>query len=184
MVFRYAILVALILQTKSLNASNENDNHKQLHPPVHIQENGYAITVLFLRYQQEDNHESAAAIGEVHYIQTEPFIPELNYVWKVHGDEIASVFLYQGNPEGLPGKSLFVITRSSIENDSFQGSVYSALELPVILQERLALKFFPGDSLNEALKTCYEGIDLDTDQAITCLYKDEASIARLLNTGI
>ncbi|MFT6463621.1 hypothetical protein [Halopseudomonas sp.] len=181
--FKYAALMVLMLQAKLVNADNETKNHRQFHPPVNIQENGYSITALFLRYQQKDSRESAAATGEIHYIQTEPFLPELNYVWKTNGDEIASVFLYGGHPENRPGKSLFVITKSSIENDSFKGSVYSALELPVILQGRLALEFFPGDPLDEALKTCYEGIDLDTGQAVTCLYKDEASIARFLNTG-
>ncbi|MFN3581232.1 MAG: hypothetical protein ACK4VV_12260 [Pseudomonas sp.] len=183
MVFKCAALVVLMLQAKSVNADNEIKNHRQFHPPVNIQENGYTITALFLRYQQKDSRESAAATGEVHYIQTEPFLPELNYVWEINGDEIASVFLYDGHRENRPGKSLFVITKSHIENDSFQGGVYSALELPVILQGRLALKFFPGDPLDEALKTCYEGVDLDADQAVTCLYKDEASITKFLDTG-
>lgn len=183
MVFRCAALVFLMFQVKSLNASNYAENHRQFHPPVNIQENEYSITALFLKYQQEDSSEPVAATGEVHYIQTEPFLPELNYVAKVYGDEIASVFLYDGHPEKRPGKSLFVITKSSIENESFQGSVYSALELPVISQGSLALKYFPGDPLDEALKTCYEGVDMDADQTVTCCYKDEASITRFLNTG-
>ena len=176
--FKVATCLSLALTTQFTQASEGNPSNyqKQLHPPVKITEEGASIAVLFLKSNSEE------ATGEIVYLQTEPFLPELNYVWKIVDDEIVANFVYSGDSEAR-GKSLFLITRNKINNSSFHGHSYSSMELPLILEDKkLILTYFPEDLAEEKLTNCYDGYDPSSHEKMICPYKDELSVKKYLRS--
>lgn len=121
------------------------------------------------------------ANGEIYYFQIQPLASALEYVWKVEGDQIASVFFYDWKAPERAGRSMYVLTKSVISNKAFEGVSYSAMEFPLISEgDHLSLSFFPGDSQDSRLQNCYEGRNLESNEIINCTYNNASSIKKYL----
>lgn len=121
--------------------------------------------------------------GEVFYISRKPFIPKLNYVWKIEDEEVSSVFFYEWKTQPKAGKSLFLLTRRTLSDSLCSGYVYSVIEFPLIKEKnQISLAFFPGDLQESALTNCRDGRDLSTGKTVICPYKTAASIKSYLSS--
>lgn len=156
----------------------------ELHPPVIAEYEGAEIIVLFTKSNMKnDIHNAHVPDGEVFYISRRPFIPKLNYVWKIEDEEVSSVFFYEWKTQPKAGKSLFLLTRNRLSNNSFSGYEYSVIEFPLIKEgSQLSLVFFPGDLQESTLTNCRDGRDLSSGKTVTCPYKTAASVKNYLSS--
>lgn len=155
----------------------------ELHPPVVASLGDQKITVFFLKNNLKTQvtgvHVPAA---EIFYSPANATRPELNYVWKVEGDEIASVFFHERKTPERAGKSMYVLTKRKESNRSFEGFSYSVLELPLRNDDnQLSLNFFRGDLPESEFQNCRDGLDLEESQDVVCAYKDAASVKKRLS---
>ena len=154
----------------------------ELHPSVVASLGDQKITVFFLK------NNLKGQVGGVHVPDAEIFYapmnavkPSLNYVWKVEGEQIASVFFFVRKFPERAGKSMFVLTETPESNNGFQGVSYSTQELHLVTNgDRLSLEFLRGNAYPPELQNCYEGRDLDKGIDVECAYKDAASIKKFL----
>lgn len=156
----------------------------ELHPPIMISEKNKKTVILFLKNNLKDEIKTAhVANGEIYYLQVQPIIPELNYVWKVEGDQISSVFFYEWTSPERAGKSMYLLTKTMISNNLFEGVSYSVTEFPILLEgEKLSLNFFPGDIQDSKLQNCHDGVNLKDNTSIICPYKTAHSIKKYLES--
>ncbi|WP_244142423.1 hypothetical protein [Pseudomonas allokribbensis] len=154
----------------------------ELHPPVVASLGDQKITVFFLKNNLKDQvRDVHVPDAEIFYAPMSAVKPSLNYVWKVEGEKIASVFFFERNFPERAGKSMFVLTKTPESNTGFQGVSYSTQELHLVKNgDRLSLEFFRGNTYPPELQNCYEGRDLDKGISVECAYKDAASIKKFL----
>ena len=154
----------------------------ELHPPVVASLGGQKITVFFLKNNLK---EQAAGVhvpaAEIFYSALSAAKPTLNYVWKVEGEQIASVFFFERKSPARAGKSMFVLTKNKISHSHFEGDSYSVLELPLFKDgDQLSMQFFRGDPPEPEFQNCRDGLNLEDDVEVECAYKDAASIRKRL----
>ena len=155
----------------------------EMHSPVLISAEGKSAVAFFLKNNLKGKIKEHVADGEIYFMQNKPLVLGLNYVWKVEGDRIASVFFYDWNSPERKGRSMFILTESDVSDESFEGKVYSVMELPVVVEEGgLSLVYFKGDLLDSRLQSCHEGIDLRDGSKVSCAYKDAGDIKIYLST--
>lgn len=180
---------ALILQitfaaVMQVSAADSQDPRYvgELHPPVIASDKNEKIAVFFLKNNFKTSIANThIATGEIYYFQVQPLAPELKYVWKVEGDQISSVFFYNWKTPSRIWRSMYVLTKTSVSNQAFNGTSYSTMELPLILENgNLSLNFFPGDRQDSKLQNCYEGRYIESSTVVTCAYKDANSIKKYL----
>ncbi|WP_256587186.1 hypothetical protein [Pseudomonas sp. Irchel s3a12] len=154
----------------------------ELHPPVVASLGDQKITVFFLKNNLKGQvREGHVPYAEIFYITTNAVKPSLNYVWKVEGEQIASVFFFERKFPEQSGKSMFVLTKQKVSHSQFEGDSYSVLELPLVKDgEQLALRFFSGDPPDPELENCLDGRNLADDVKVECAYKDATSIKKRL----
>lgn len=184
----YKILSAIWLTIclEGLSSAVARDLHyvAELHPPVVAKYKGAEIIVLFTKSNMKNEiHSLPVPDGEIFYISKQPFIPKLNYVWKIEDEEVSSVFFYEWKTQPKAGKSLFLLTRSTLSDSLFSGYVYSVMEFSLIKEgSQLSLAFFPGDLQESALTNCRDGRDLSTGKTVICPYKTAASVKSYLSS--
>ncbi|WP_348970321.1 hypothetical protein [Pseudomonas atacamensis] len=154
----------------------------ELHPPVVASLGDQKITVFFLKNNLKGQvREGHVPYAEIFYTTTNAVKPSLNYVWKVEGEQIASVFFFERKFPEQAGKSMFVLTKQKVSHSQFEGDSYSVLELPLVKdREQLALRFFSGDPPDPELENCLDGRNLADDVKVECAYKDATSIKKRL----
>ncbi len=154
----------------------------ELHPPVVASLGDQKITVFFLKNNLKGQvREGHVPYAEIFYTTTNAVKPSLNYVWKVEGEQIASVFFFERKFPEQAGKSMFVLTKQKVSHSQFEGDSYSVLELPLVKDgEQLALRFFSGDPPDPELENCLDGRNLADDVKVECVYKDATSIKKRL----
>lgn len=154
----------------------------ELHPPVVASLGDQKITVFFLKNNLKGQvREGHVPYAEIFYTTTNAVKPSLNYVWKVEGEQIASVFFFERKFPEQAGKSMFVLTKQKVSHSQFEGDSYSVLELPLVKDgEQLALRFFSGDPPDPELENCLDGRNLADDVKVECAYKDATSIKKRL----
>ncbi|WP_256579914.1 hypothetical protein [Pseudomonas sp. Irchel s3h9] len=154
----------------------------ELHPPVVASLGDQKITVFFLKNNLKGQvREGHVPYAEIFYITTNAVKPSLNYVWKVEGEQIASVFFFERKFPEQSRKSMFVLTKQKVSHSQFEGDSYSVLELPLVKDgEQLALRFFSGDPPDPELENCLDGRNLADDVKVECAYKDATSIKKRL----
>ncbi|MCP1442649.1 hypothetical protein J3D54_001781 [Pseudomonas sp. GGS8] len=163
-------------------SASDSQTIGELHPPVVASLGDQKITVFFLK------NNLKGQVGGVHVPDAEIFYapmnamkPSLNYVWKVEGEQIASVFFFERKFPERAGKSMFVLTETPESNNGFQGVSYSTQELHLVKNgDRLSLEFLRGNAYPPELQNCYEGRDLDKGIDVACAYNDAASIKKFL----
>lgn len=180
----FATLLVFCLDSSPSALASDLHYVAELHPPVIAEYEGAEIIVLFTKNNMKnDIHNVPVPSGEVFYMSRRPFIPKLNYVWKIEGEEVSSVFFYEWKTQPKAGKSLFLLTRNLLSNSSFSGYVYSVIEFPLIKEgSQLSLAFFPGDLQESALTNCRDGRDLSTGETVICPYKTAASVKSYLSS--
>jgi hypothetical protein len=169
--------------TQALAADGSDPRYVgELHPPVTISYRNKKMTVLFLKNNFKNSIEGThIATGEIYYIQVQPLTPEFKYVWKVEGDQISSVFFYDWKALERAGRSMYILTKTMISNQTFEGYSYSVMELPIISDgDKLSLNFFPGDPQDFNLQNCYEGLYFEEGKTVTCAYKSASEIKAYL----
>ncbi|TFH77144.1 hypothetical protein E4J90_27755 [Pseudomonas kribbensis] len=154
----------------------------ELHPPVVASLGDQKITVFFLKNNLKDQvRDVHVPDAEIFYAPMNAVKPSLNYVWKVEGEQIASVFFFERKFPERAGKSMFVLTKHKVLHEHFEGDSYSVLELPLFKDgDHLALQFFRGDPPDPELQNCRDGIDQEEGVEVECAYKDAASIKKYL----
>ncbi|WP_423204545.1 hypothetical protein PGC34_28130 [Pseudomonas kribbensis] len=154
----------------------------ELHPPVVASLGDQKITVFFLKNNLKDQvRDVHVPDAEIFYAPTNAVKPSLNYVWKVEGEQIASVFFFERKFPERAGKSMFVLTKHKVLHKHFEGDSYSVLELPLFKDgDHLALQFFRGDPPDPELQNCLDGINREDGLEVVCAYKDAASIKKYL----
>lgn len=154
----------------------------ELHPPVVASLGDQKITVFFLKNNLKGQvKEGHVPDAEIFYTTTNAVKPSLNYVWKVEGEQIASVFFFERKFPEQAGKSMFVLTKQKVSHSQFEGDSYSVLELPLVKDgDQLALRFFSGDPPDPELENCLDGLNLADDVKVECAYKDAVSIKKRL----
>lgn len=154
----------------------------ELHPPVVASLGDQKITVFFLKNNLKDRVRDVHVPGaEIFYAPMNAVKPSLNYVWKVEGEQIASVFFFERKFPERAGKSMFVLTKHKVLHEHFEGDSYSVLELPLFKDgDHLALQFFRGDPADPELQNCLDGINREDGVEVVCAYKDAASIKKRL----
>lgn len=154
----------------------------ELHPPVMVSEDNKKLVVYFLKSNFKNSiSEAHIAAGEIFYVQVHPLKADLKYIWKIEGEEVTSVFFYDWKTPSRAGKTMYVLTRSPISSNHFNGVLYSTLAIPIISEgDTLSLIFFPGDPQDPKLQSCYEGIYLETKKATHCTYKNAGAIKKYL----
>ncbi|UQS13384.1 hypothetical protein [Pseudomonas sp. HS6] len=150
----------------------------EFHPTVVASLGEEKIAVFFLKNSLKAlAKEEHVADAEIYYSSLSSGKPSLNYVWKVEGDQIASVFFYEWKSPARAGKSMFVLTKRKVSNSAFDGFAYSVMELPIRREGgSVSLLHFSGDLPDPALDNCLEGADLVAGNKVVCAYKDAASI--------
>lgn len=157
----------------------------ELHPPVVASLGDQKITVFFLKNNLKGQvKEGHVPDAEIFYTSMSAVKPSLNYVWKVEGEQIASVFFFERKFPERAGKSMFVLTKNKVldrQYSHFEGDSYSLLELPLFMDgDHLALQFFRGDPPEPEFQNCRDGLNLEDDVEVECAYKDAASIKKRL----
>jgi hypothetical protein len=154
----------------------------ELHPPVIASLGNQKITVFFLKNNLKGKVvETHVPYAEIFYSPINVAKPSLNYVWKIEGEQIASVFFYERKFSDKTQKSMYVLMKSKVSNAGFEGASYSVIELPLIRNgDELSVAFFSGDQEYPALQNCSDGRDLATGKDVVCPYKDAASIKKYL----
>lgn len=178
-----ALLVYLAATMQALAVgSNDSRYVGELHPSVIVSEKDRKVVVVFLKSNFKNSIEGAhVATGEIYYLQVQPLVPALKYVWKVEGDQISSVFFFDWKTPGKSGRSMYVLTKNIVSNQVFEGYSYSVMELPIILDgNELSLNFFPGDLQDSKLQNCYEGLYLEEGKVVSCAYKSAGDIKEYL----
>jgi len=155
----------------------------ELHPPVVAAVGQQKIVVYFLKNNLKDKIKDVhVADAEIFYSSMNADKPTLNYVWKIEGEQITSVFFYEWKSPDRSGKTMYVLTKSKLSNSEFDGVMYSTMELPIIKDgDKLSVSFFPGDSSDSILQNCREGRELATGKNAICAYKDAGSIKKYLS---
>lgn len=150
----------------------------EFHPTVVASLGEEKIAVFFLKNSLKAiAKEEHVADAEIYYSSLSSGKPSLNYVWKVEGDQIASVFFYEWKSPARAGKSMFVLTKRKLSNSAFDGIAYSVMEFQIRRDGgSVSLLHFSGDLPDPALDNCMEGADLVTGNKVVCAYKDAASI--------
>jgi hypothetical protein len=157
----------------------------ELHPPV-IASDGdkNEIVVFFLKNEFKDsiaNHH--VGNGEIYYFPLHPIVKRLEYVWKIEGEEVISVFFYTWGESRLMGKSMFVLTRNGVSNKKYKGFSYSVTEFPFVREAgHLGLAFFEGDHQDEKLQNCFDGTNLEENKHLSCEYKSADNIKKYLKS--
>ncbi|WP_426233677.1 hypothetical protein [Pseudomonas sp. TWP3-2] len=162
--------------------ANDPQTIGQLHPPVVASLGDQKITVFFLKNNLKDQvREAHVPDAEIFYAPVDAPTPSLNYVWKVEGEEIASVFFFERKSPARAGKSMFVLTKRKVSDSHFEGSSYSVLELPLFRDgDHLSLQFFRGDPPEPEFQNCRDGLNKEDDVEVECAYKDAASVKKRL----
>ncbi len=156
----------------------------ELHPPVEISIGQEKISLFFLQNNLKliatDAHVPTA---EVFYLSEASHKLSLNYVYKIEGDQIASVFFYDWVSREKEGKSMFVLMKSRLSTKEFEGFTYSTMEFPIVKDgQHMAVKFFPKDLPDSVLGNCTEGRNLINGEAVSCGYKTAIDIKKYLVT--
>ena len=154
----------------------------ELHPPVVASLGDQKITVFFLKNNLKEQATGVhVPTAEIFYSALNAAKPTLNYVWKVEGEQIASVFFFERKSPARAGKSMFVLTKNKISHSHFEGDSYSVLELPLFKDgDQLSMQFFRGDPPEPEFQNCRDGLNLEDDVEVECAYKDAASIRKRL----
>jgi hypothetical protein len=175
----FGLMVGLLAQ---LAWASDPQTIGELHPPVVASLGDQKITVFFLKNNLKGQvREGHVPYAEIFYTTTNAVKPSLNYVWKVEGEQIASVFFFERKFLEQAGKSMFVLTKQKVSHIQFEGYSYSVLELPLFKDgDQLALRFFSGDPPDPELQNCLDGRNLADDVKVECAYKDAASIKKRL----
>lgn len=162
--------------------ANDPQTIGQLHPPVIASLGDQKITVFFLQNNLKGQaREVHVPDAEIFYAPMDATKPSLNYVWKVEGGEIASVFFFERKSPERAGKSMFVLTKHNVSDSHFEGSSYSVLELPLFRDgDHLSLQFFRGDPPEPEFQNCRDGLNKEDDVEVECAYKDAASVKKRL----
>lgn len=175
----FGFMVALLAQQA---IASDPQTIGELHPPVIASLGDQKITVFFLKNNLKGQvKEGHVPYAEIFYTSMNAVKPSLNYVWKVEGEQIASVFFFERKFPEQAGKSMFVLTKQKVSHSQFEGDSYSVLELPLVKDgDQLALRFFSSDPPDPELQNCLDGLNLEDDVAVECAYKDAASIKKRL----
>ncbi|MEB0225359.1 hypothetical protein RHM58_07515 [Pseudomonas sp. 10S4] len=182
-VFSGVCALAIMIGLSSQSALAEDARTiGELHPPVIASLGDQKITVFFLKNNLKGKVvETHVPYAEIFYSPINVAKPSLNYVWKIEGEQIASVFFYERTLPDRAQKSMYVLMRSKASNAGFEGVSYSVMELPLIKNgDELSVAFFTGDQEYPALQNCNDGRDLTTGKEVVCPYKDAASIKKYL----
>jgi hypothetical protein len=183
-IFKRVLILQITFSTmQSLAADNTDPRYVgELHPPLVVSDKERKIVVLFLKSNLKGSIENThVATGEIYYLQAQPLKPELKYVWKIEGNQISSVFFYDWKSPERRGRSMYVLTKSRISNRLFEGASYTTMEFPIILEgNKLSLNYFPGDLQDPEFQNCYEGLYLESREAVTCAYKNSGDIKNYL----
>lgn len=178
-----ALLISVLMAVGALAAGDSDSRYvDEFHPSVVVSEGGSKIVVLFLKNNfQRSIKDAHVPSGEIYFIQVQPLASKLKYVWKVEGDQISSVFFHGSKSLRREVRSMYVLMKTLVSNQLFEGYSYSVMEFPIILEgDKLSLDFFPGDHQDAKLQNCYEGIYLEEDKAVTCPYKSASGIKKYL----
>lgn len=154
----------------------------ELHPPVVASIEQQKVSVFFLKNNLKggatDVHVPSA---EVFYSSIVSNRPSFNYVGKIEGDEIASVFFYDWMSPEKKGKSMYVLTKSHASSTTFEGVTYTTMEFPIIKDgNNVTVSFFPKDLPDAVLQNCSEGRNLINGEPISCAYKNPVDIKKYL----
>lgn len=182
-VFSGICVLAIVIGLSSQSALAEDARTiGELHPPVIASLGDQKITVFFLKNNLKEKVVGThVPYAEIFYSPMNVAKPSLNYVWKIEGEQIASVFFYERKLPDRAQKSMYVLVRNKVSNAGFEGVAYSAIELPLIKNGgELSVAFFSGDQGFPALQNCNDGRDLTTGKEVVCPYKDAASIKKYL----
>ncbi|WP_256575663.1 hypothetical protein [Pseudomonas sp. R16(2017)] len=173
------VMAGLLVQPVS---ASDPQTIGQLHPPVVASLGDQKITVFFLKNNLKGHVTGVHVPGaEIFYSPVNAKTPTLNYVWKLEGEEVVSVFFYVRKQPELAGKSMYVLTKSKRSYGGFEGYDYSVIELPLRKSgDELSLHFFRGDPPDPELQNCHDGTDPETGQKVVCAYKDAASVKKRL----
>ncbi|WP_139832553.1 hypothetical protein [Pseudomonas sp. B26(2017)] len=155
----------------------------EFHPTVVASVGDKKIAVFFLKNSLREMAKGEyVADAEIYYAPIGSNKTFFKYVWKVEGDQIASVFFYDWKSPERAGKSMYVLTKTRLSDAAFDGFTYSVMELPIRLEgESASLLYFTGDPSDPALQNCKDGKDLVSGVDVVCDYKDAASIKKYFN---
>lgn len=129
---------------------------QRLHPDFNITEGVKSLRLIFIK-----DNKSAREVFTIDENNKKEYIKNIN------DDEVVSVFQGDGITEG---NSVYLITRSKVQNDSRSGYYYNITELPIIDTESgISVKFFQGDPSPPELINCFDGTI--NGEVVTCKYK-------------
>ena len=154
----------------------------ELHPPVLVSIAHQKVSIFFLKNNLRDSATYPHVAGaEVFYSSVVANKPSFNYVWKIEGDEIASIFFYDWTSPEKKGTSMYVLTKSHLSTAEFEGVTYSTMEFPILKDgTNVVVSFFPKDLPDAALQNCNEGRNLISGMPISCAYKNASDIKKYL----
>lgn len=172
------VLAIMIGLSSQITLAEDARTIGELHPPVIASLGDQKITVFFLTNNLKGKVvETHVPYAEIFYSPMNVAKPSLNYVWKIEGEQIASVFFYERRLPDRGQKSMYVLVKNKVSNAVFEGVSYSVMVLPLIKNGgELSVAFFSGDQEYPALQNCNDGRDLATGKEVVCPYKDAASI--------
>lgn len=141
-IYALAIMIGLSIQSA---LAEDARTIGELHPPVIASLGDQKIIVFFLKNNLKSKVvETYVPYAEIFYSPINVAKPSLNYVWKVQGEQIASVFFYERNLPGRAKKSMYVLVKNKVSNSGFEGVNYSVMELPLTKNgDELSVAFFP-----------------------------------------
>jgi hypothetical protein len=152
----------------------------EMHAPVPISMNRYKGQIFFFKNNLRHELNSYVGIGDIYFFQTEPIGRKMEYVGKIVDDEIVSVFFaHWSTSKG--GRSMYVLARSRTDDDRRDGYQYSVTEYPFgIHEDRLTVRYYPGDGDITELQDCFEGINKLLNIHESCKYKTAADVKAFL----
>lgn len=162
--------------------ASDKTSISEAHPPVLITVAQKKLAIFFLKNNFKSEIKGThVADAEIFYSLVDASDLKFKYVWKIEGDQIASVFFYDWKSSGRLGKSMYVLTKSRFSRPDFEGFEYSTIEFPITNKDDgPAVSFFQNDLPDPNLERCIDGRNLVSGELVVCAYKDAGSIKRYL----
>lgn len=140
---------------------------QQFYPDFNILEDGTTIRLVFVK----NNDPSGIKKAKIYSVNQ---ANEKEYVTKIVDDELISVFQAKGIADG---NSVYLITRSKVQDGVRTGYYYSTTELPIIKEPQgVYIRFFKGDPVEPSLTNCFDGIVNADSSRIVCKYTTPTAI--------
>ncbi|AKJ42908.1 hypothetical protein [Pragia fontium] len=151
------------------------------HQPISVKYRGQESTLIFLKNNlKKELPSDEGNISDGEFFNVTDQGKSIDYIDRVKGDEILSVFFYLDKKKD--SKFLYILTGTKISQKNKKGYLYSTSKYLITLKNDIIhISHDSNDKNNIAINNCFEG--LDGDNKVICKYKNASAIKKYLNSS-